>query len=232
MSARKSVTSLTPSESLTARITAVHAILTAEYPALEVPSVTKLSHEMRSPYRALVSTLISLRTKDEVTLAASERLFSVADTPQAMLMLAAEEIERLIYPASFFRNKARTILDVSTVLMQQFGGQVPSDIDTLLSLKGVGRKTANLVLVEGYGIPAICVDTHVHRICNRLGILHSKNPDETEMILRQILPPDFWITWNEMLVAWGRHICNPVSPRCSACKIEAHCAKVGVQRRR
>lgn len=179
-------------------------------------------------FRVLVSTVISLRTKDSVTDAASRRLFEQAQTARELLKLTPLEIEKLIYPAGFYRTKAKALRAMSQQLVDEHGGQVPNDLENLLRLPGVGRKTANLVLTEGFGLPGICVDVHVHRITHRLGLLTSKNPDQTEMILREILPQDLWRPINEVLVAFGQNICQPVSPKCSECPIRVFCPRLGV----
>ncbi len=215
------------------KIDLIYKELSESYKDLKTPSVTQISKSnKKNPFTVLISTIISLRTKDEVTLKSSEKLFEKADTPYKMILLTEKEIEELIYPAGFYRNKAKTILEISKKLINDYNGKVPSSIDELLKFKGVGRKTANLVLVEGFGIDAICVDVHVHRICNRLGILSTKNPDETEIVLRKILPKKYWINFNEILVAYGQKICRPVSPFCSKCKLESYCEKNNVIRRR
>ena len=178
--------------------------------------------------------MISLRTKDEVTLPASERLFAVADDPPRTVALDEGEIEKLIYPAGFYRTKARNIREVSRIVMERHGGRVPSSVDELTALPGVGRKTANLVLNLGFGLPAICVDTHVHRISNRFGWVTTKTPDQTELALEAILPRRHWIEINELLVGYGQKICTPLSPRCSECPFSGatHCARAGVDRSR
>ncbi|MEF3255352.1 MAG: endonuclease III [Deferribacterales bacterium] len=210
---------------------AIFRLLEDSYKRFNTPSVTQIAQIIKNdPYQVLISTIISLRTKDEVTLAASKRLFGVASTPSQMLELSPQEISTLIYPAGFYKKKGETIYNISKELLDRFGGKVPKDLETLLSIKGVGRKTANLVLVEGFGIPAICVDTHVHRIMNRMGIVHTKNPDETELKLREILPEKYWIKWNEYLVAYGQNICKPISPFCSTCNIQHLCAKIKVSK--
>jgi endonuclease-3 len=206
------------------------AILRREVPQWNVPVVTLMAQEKRHPYRVLMSTLLSLRTQDQTTAQAAQRLFALADTPQTMVTLDRQTIERVIYPVGFYRNKAGQILDISQRLLDEFGGRVPDDIDTLTTFHGVGRKTANLVLAEGYGIPAICVDTHVHRISNRWGYLQTKDPLATEMALRQKLPHDYWIEYNPMLVALGQHRCKPTSPMCSACPVAQLCKRIGVLR--
>ena len=211
----------------------VYDILEDVYKNMEEPSVTKISKQTkRDPFRVLVSCLISLRTKDEVTLEASTRLFEKADNPADMLNLTEEEIARLIYPAGFYKTKAVTIRNICGILLSEYNGIVPDEIDELLKLKGVGRKTANLVVVEGYGRDAICVDTHVHRIFNRLGYVKTKNPDKTEMELRKNLPQKYWIRINEILVSYGREICKPISPHCSTCRLSEICDKVSVDKRR
>ncbi len=196
------------------------------------PYVSNLAIKSRDPYKILISTILSLRTKDEVTRAASERLFSVASTPEEMLELKDEEIEKLIYPVGFYKRKARTIKEISKILIEKYNSKVPDDIDELLNLKGVGRKTANLVVILGYDKPGICVDTHVHRITNRLGYLVSKTPDQTEMILREKLPRKYWKLINDVLVLHGQNICKPISPMCSKCPVEDCCEKIGVTRHR
>jgi endonuclease-3 len=214
-------------------ITAVYDLLEKAYIEMDEPSVTKISKQTkRDPFRVLVSCLISLRTKDEVTLASSEKLFAKADNPEDMLKLSEEEIAKLIYPAGFYKTKSKTIINICRILIEEFNSKVPHNIDTLVTLKGVGRKTANLVIVEGYGEPAVCVDTHVHRIFNRLGYVNTKTPEKTEIALRKYLPKKYWIRINEILVAYGREICRPVSPRCSACGLDNFCDKNGVTTRR
>lgn len=197
-----------------------------------IPAVTKEAKQIRDPYRVLISCVISLRTKDEVTAQASARLFTRADSPAKMLKLRAAEIAGLIYPAGFYRNKARHILEISRALVERYHGRVPDDIDELLTLNGVGRKTANLVVTMAYQQPGICVDTHVHRIANRLGWVKTKTPEKTEFALREILPRRYWIDINDQLVIFGQNLCQPVSPWCSKCPLEKQCPKVGVGRRR
>jgi endonuclease-3 len=196
-----------------------------------VPAVTQFSWE-RDPFTVLVSCLISLRTKDGVTMAASKRLFGAARTPRAMLRLPAAKVARLIYPAGFYRTKARTIHHICRELLKRHGGKVPDDLDRLLELKGVGRKTANLVVTLGFGKPGICVDTHVHRISNRWGYVRTRSPEETERALRRKLPRRHWLTYNDLLVTFGQNVCLPVSPRCSRCPLEGLCPKIGVKKHR
>jgi len=207
-------------------------ILRKEYARFPMPIVTQYSHVRRDPFKILISTLISLRTKDAVTAEASKKLFHLADTPERMRRLSLPAIEKAIYPAGFYHNKARTIVYVCSELMERFGGKVPDDLDQLLTMKGVGRKTANLVVTLGFDKPGICVDTHVHRISNRFGLVRTKTPDETEMALRKKLPPKYWIEYNDLLVTYGQNVCKPISPLCSQCKVEKLCEKVGVGKRR
>jgi endonuclease-3 len=185
----------------------------------------------QDPYKVLVACILSLRTKDEVSIPASERLFLLADTPEKMVTLSPEVIQETVFPVGFYRNKSHTILDASQKLLEDFEGQVPASIDALLTLKGVGRKTANLVVGLGHGLPAICVDTHVHRICNRFGYLTSKTPDETEMILRDKLPTSHWAIINKVMVLHGQQCCKPIGPRCDVCPIEQDCQKIDVKPR-
>jgi len=192
--------------------------------------MAEVAAERRDPFRVLIACLLSLRTKDETTGPAAARLFALADTPEAMRRLPAKRIERAIFPVGFYRTKARVLLGVCRDLLERFGGLVPDDIDRLLTLKGVGRKTANLVVTQGFNKPGICVDIHVHRISNRLGYVKTKNPTETETALRKRLPRRYWIGYNDLLVSFGQNICHPVSPRCSECPVRPRCARVGVTR--
>lgn len=207
-------------------------LLEAAYPSWNAPIVTFVKESHGGPYKILISTLLSLRTKDDCTRGAVNRLFARASTPQQMLALDVEEIKKLIYPVGFYITKAARIHQISRILLEQFSGNVPSDLDTLLSLPGVGRKTANLVVTLGFNLPGICVDTHVHRISNRWGYVHTKTPDETESALRKILPPEWWIRYNDILVAFGQTICHPTSPWCSKCPVAAYCPRLGVVRSR
>lgn len=188
--------------------------------------------DRRDPYLVLVSTLISLRTKDAVTEAASRRLFSLARTARGVSRLSPRAIEKAIYPAGFYRTKARTILRVTREILRRHGGRVPDTLDGLLALKGVGRKTANLVITLGYRKPGICVDIHVHRISNRLGYVRTKTPEQTEMALRAKLPGRYWLEVNDLLVTFGQNLCAPVSPWCSRCPVSRWCERVGVVRSR
>jgi endonuclease-3 len=180
------------------------------------------------PFRILIGCVISLRTKDEVTYPATRRLFAKARTPAGMGKLTAATIEKAIYPAGFYRTKARQIRSIARLLEERHRGRVPDTIEELLMLPGVGRKTANLTVTLGFGKPGICVDTHVHRITNRLGWVASRSPDETEQALRRVLPRRWWIPINETLVRHGQQVCKPISPVCSACVVERRCLRVGV----
>ena len=197
-----------------------------------LPSVSLIAEEDKDPYRVLVSTLISLRTKDEVTLEASKRLFRIAPDIKSLSQMQPEQIAELIKPAGFYKRKGEQIKKVATIIVNDFNGIVPDDMDTLLSLPGVGIKTASLVLNLGYGIDAVCVDCHVHEIANRLGWVDTKTAENTEKRLREILPQRFWIPLNELLVRYGQKVCKPVSPFCSQCPEKEACPKTGVTRMR
>lgn len=207
-------------------------ILRREVPKWNTPIVTLMAETYRSPFRVLISCILSLRTQDATTAKASHRLFAVADSPNAMLKLTAKKIERLIYPVGFYKTKAKNILDICATMIDQYGGEVPDEIDELLKLKGVGRKTANLVVTLGYHKPGICVDTHVHRISNRWGFVQTKTPEKTESALRAKLPKRYWIEYNDLLVSFGQHLCRPISPLCSQCPVKQYCRRVGVTMRR
>lgn len=207
----------------------VIATLREEYKSWQTPAVTIVAQCNGSPFKVLISCIISLRTKDEVTALASARIFTRAQTPEAMAELSVNDISQLIYPAGFYRTKAEQIALLSRRLVEEFHGNVPDDIDELLRFKGVGRKTANLVMTLGFGKPGICVDTHVHRICNRFGYVSTKTPEETEKALRFQLPPEYWIEINNLLVAFGQNHCHPVSPRCSNCSLSGICDRIGVK---
>ena len=194
-----------------------------------LPSVSLIALKMNTPYTVLISTLISLRTKDDVTLAASERLFSLADNPEKMLSLSEEEIEKAIYPAGFYKRKAQNIKEISKTLLEKYDGKVPSAQEELLALPGVGIKTANLTLNLGFNIDAICVDCHVHQIANRIGWIDTKTPEESVDALESIMPRRFWIPLNELLVAYGQNVCLSISPLCSECPICKECPKKGLK---
>ncbi|HSA64737.1 MAG TPA: endonuclease III [Nitrospira sp.] len=186
----------------------------------------------RDPFRILISCLLSLRTKDKTTSEASARLFALAHTPAGLLNLSRRKIERAIYPVGFYRTKAKAIHGICRRLLEVHGGKVPQSIDELITLPGVGRKTANLVVTVGYRKPGICVDIHVHRISNRWGYVKTRTPEETEQALRAQLPKRYWITFNDLLVPYGQNLCQPVSPFCSRCRLSTMCDRVGVTRSR
>jgi endonuclease-3 len=204
------------------------AILRREAPGWGTPAVTVIAETTGDPFRVLISTVLSLRTQDETTAVASRRLFARADDPATMLRLREATIAKLIYPVGFYRTKARAILAICRALLERFDGTVPCDLDALLTLNGVGRKTANLVLTLGFRAQGICVDTHVHRITNRWGYVRTTAPNDTEQALRRILPPPHWIEINDLLVAFGQRLCRPISPHCSRCPIVAYCPRRGV----
>jgi endonuclease-3 len=187
-----------------------------------------VAEQSRDPFQVLIACILSLRTQDSTTGPAAARLFALARTPGDMLRVPVRRIQRAIYPVGFYRTKARGIHRISRELLERFEGRVPADLEALLTLPGVGRKTANLVVTMGFGRPGICVDTHVHRISNRLGWVRTKAPDETEMALRDRLPPRYWIELNDLLVSFGQNVCTPLSPRCSICPVRAQCRRVGV----
>jgi len=207
-------------------------ILREYYRHFKEPSVTEISRKYNKPFFVLISCVLSLRTKDQVTTLASKRLFNLASSPEDILRISTGRLEKIIYPVGFYRVKARNIKLISKDIIERFNGEVPDNLEDLLSLSGVGRKTANLVLTLGFNKLGICVDTHVHRISNRLGFVKTKNPLETEMSLRRKLPKKFWIEYNDLLVAFGQNICKPVSPLCGACKISLYCPKIGVNKHR
>jgi endonuclease III len=203
-------------------------ILRKEIRRFEVPIVTEVSQRRRDPFEVLVTTILSLRTKDEVTREAARRLLEKVHTPQDILDVKEQELARLIFPVGFYKTKAKNLKNISKDLIEKFEGKVPDDLDELLKLKGVGRKTANLVVTLAFGKPGICVDTHVHRVSNRLGYVATKTPEATEMALREKLPRQYWIEYNDLLVTWGQNICRPISPFCSKCAIRPYCRQVGV----
>ena len=192
-------------------------------------ALAEVSGQKKSPFRVLISCILSLRTKDNVTSQASKRLYQLADSPDGMSKLSLKTIEKAIYPAGFYHTKAKVIKDISRILLEQYDSRVPDDLDELLKLKGVGRKTANLVITIGFGKPGICVDTHVHRIFNRWGYISTKSPDESEFALRKKLPRRYWIKINDLLVSFGQNLCKPISPHCSKCPIYRYCKRAGVK---
>ncbi len=207
-------------------------ILRREVPKWETPVVTLMAETYASPFRVLISCILSLRTQDATTAKASHRLFAVADSPHAMVKLSAKKIASLIYPVGFYKTKARQIRAICQTIIDQYGGKVPDEIDELLKFNGVGRKTANLVVTLGYNKPGICVDTHVHRISNRWGYIKTATPEKSEIALRAKLPKRYWIEYNNLLVNFGQHLCRPISPLCSECPVKKYCPQLGVGVRR
>lgn len=215
------------------QITAALRIVKREIRQWDEPVVGVVARESnRDPFRILVSCLLSLRTKDKTTREASTRLFALAHQPATMLTLPLRKIERAIYPVGFYRTKAKSIHAICRRLLDTYGGEVPDSIEELVTLSGVGRKTANLVVTVGYGKPGICVDIHVHRISNRWGYVRTRTPEETEQALRRKLPASYWMTFNDLLVPYGQNLCQPVSPFCSKCKLRDCCDRVGVTQSR
>lgn len=210
----------------------VLAIIRCEAPGWNAPVLTLMAAEKRDPFLTLIGCILSLRTKDETTAIAAPRLFAQAATPQAMLALDTDAIAKLIYPVGFYRTKARTIHAICRKLINDYGSQVPDTMSELTALSGVGRKTANLVITEAFGKPGICVDTHVHRISNRWGLVKAATPDKTETALREVLPRRYWIEYNSLLVAFGQTLCQPVSPWCSRCPVSRFCPQIGVNHSR
>ncbi len=217
-----------PKSQMFNKLSQVLRVLRAESAHWKAPVAGTFNVGSNAPFKILISTVLSLRTKDATTEQASHRLFKVADMPEAMSKIDLLALEKLIYPVGFYHTKAKNILKICEILLSKFEGRVPDDIETLLALPGVGRKTANLVVTVGYNKPGICVDTHVHRISNRWGLVHTKTPDETEMALRKILPQKYWIGFNDVLVSYGQNLCVPISPFCSRCKIRRYCPQIGV----
>lgn len=203
-------------------------IIRQEIKEFKLPIVTLVANKKHDPFEVLVSCLLSLRTKDETTAQAYKRLSSFAKTPQEIIATCTKRIEKAIYPVGFYRVKAKNLKKISQVLIENFQSKVPDDLEKLLTLPGVGRKTANLVLTLGFQKLGICVDVHVHRISNRLGYLRTKDPQESEFALREHLPKRHWIEYNDLLVTWGQNICKPVSPLCSQCAVSKFCRRTGV----
>lgn len=201
----------------------VEALKKAQQPKSDF---VKLMDSFKDPYIVLIACILSLRTNDRTTYPATLRMLELAKTPQEMMKVDAEDLEKAIYPVGFYKNKAGQIIELSKILVEKYEGRVPCDIDELCKLRGVGRKTANLVLSEGFNKPAICVDVHVHRIFNRLGYIKTKDPEETEFTLRKKLPQKYWIPINSLLVTHGQNVCKPIKPMCDVCPIEKYCMKV------
>jgi|YNPMSStandDraft_1061717.scaffolds.fasta_scaffold00351_17 endonuclease III len=209
-------------------------ILEIELKKYEIPSVSNIKEKYKSSFHILISTILSARTKDETTLKVCEKLFSKISSFNDLLKYEnnIEHLEKLLFPIGFYRTKARNLIKLSKIIQKNFNGKIPDNIDDLLKLPGVGRKTANLVLALAFNKDGLCVDTHVHRISNRLGIIKTKNPYQTEMELRKILNKEYYEIYNSLLVTFGKNICTPLSPKCSICKINNYCKKVGVKKSR
>ena len=213
------------------KIDKVLNIINKENKKFVEPIVTTVSKK-QTPFHVLISCVLSLRTKDQTTRDASGRLFAVANSPQEIEKIPDRQLEKLIYPVGFYRVKSKNIKKICKELIKNYNGRVPDEIDELLKLDGVGRKTANLVVTLGYKKPGICVDTHVHRISNRWGYVKTKNPHETEFALRKKLPKKYWLTINDLLVTYGQNICVPISPKCNICAVEKYCPKAEVTKHR
>ena len=209
-------------------INAIHTALKKEFEKHKMPVVELIQVQTRDPFKVLISTILSSRTKDAITAAASGRLFAIVNSVKDLAEVPQKKIKKLIYPVGFYKNKARQLKELPGVLSNLYNGKIPQTVEELIRLPGVGRKTANLVVSVGFNKPAICVDTHVHRITNRLGYVETKTPFETEMRLREILPKRFWITFNSFLVSFGQNLCFPINPKCSQCPIYKLCNRVNV----
>ena len=207
-------------------------VLKKQARSLRLPWIDQMTIRKRDPFQVLISCILSLRTQDKTTEAASRRLFQIARTPETLAKIPVGKIEKTIYPVGFYRVKAKRIREMSKEIAAKYGGRVPDTIEELLHLKGVGRKTANLVVTAGFNRDGICVDTHVHRITNRWGLIKTKNPIQTEFALREILPKKYWKQINSYLVAFGQGICKPISPLCSRCQVSKVCRKIGVGKSR
>lgn len=212
-----------------ADIPAVHRLLKKEYAKHRAPVVDFIAAQTNDPFRILITTILSARTKDETTTAATFRLFKLIQNLNDLRRLPEKTLAEAIYPVGFYRQKAKHLKALPEVIHQEFNGEIPRTIEGLCKLPGVGRKTANLVLAVAFNIPAVCVDVHVHRICNRFGLLKTETPFDTEMALRATLPRRYWIAWNALLVSFGQTTCRPQSPHCAECVINRYCDKIGVQ---
>lgn len=197
-----------------------------------LPNVSKPANQTEDPFWVLMATMLSHRTKEDVTMAASKQLFAMAPTPGKLARTPIRNIEKTIFPVGFYKTKARTLKEMALKLVTKYNGVVPDSVDELTKIRGVGRKTANMVTTKGYGKYGICVDTHVHRVSNRLGMVATNTPKETEFAMRKVLSKRYWIGCNELLVSFGREICRPLSPLCSQCPLENDCPRIGVTRHR
>lgn len=185
----------------------------------------QLMEEFKNPYLVLIACILSLRTNDLTTYPATLRMLEIGKEPKDFAYCDIERLAKAIYPVGFYKNKAKQIIELSRIIVEELDNKVPDTIEDLIKFNGVGRKTANLVLAKGFGIPAICVDVHVHRICNRLGYVKTKNPEETEFALRKKLPVKYWLDINTLLVTHGQNVCRPIKPQCDICPIKDYCAK-------
>lgn len=201
----------------------VELLIDAKQPRREF---VQLMEEFKDPYLVLIACILSLRTNDLTTYPATLRMLEIGREPKDFAYCDVEKLEKAIYPVGFYKNKARQIVELSKIIVEKLDNKVPDTIEELIKFNGVGRKTANLVLAKGFGIPAICVDVHVHRICNRLGYVHTKNPEETEFALRKKLPQKYWLDINTLLVTHGQNICKPIKPKCDECPINNYCEKL------
>jgi endonuclease III len=206
----------------------IYKIVKMEFGNYHMPVVELIQLQTKDPFKVLVTTILSARTKDETTAAAAKRLFTVVKDLKGLEKTPVQRIEKLIFPVGFYKNKARFLRRLPDAIERLFDGVIPQTVDELVKLPGVGRKTANLVVAVAFNKPAICVDVHVHRICNRWGYISTKTPFETEMKLREILPKKYWITFNSYLVSFGQHTCNPIHPKCNACPLLPYCNRIGV----
>ncbi len=214
------------------RLPAIIRALKREYAKQTAPVVSLIAIATGDPYRVLAGCVLSLRTQDSTTAAAAARLFALAPDVRSLAAATPSAVQKAIYPVGFYRTKARDLVAMAKRIVGEFAQRVPDDIDTLLTFRGIGRKTANLVVTAGYGKPGICVDTHVHRISNRWGFVRTKNPEQTEAALRSLLPPRYWLRYNDLLVSFGQTVCRPLSPHCSTCVLERWCPRIGVERSR
>ncbi len=201
----------------------VMRILKEEFPKWRAPIVGLMAQKSGDPFKTLICALLSTRTKDETTAKVCERFFEKVKNYEDILKKDLSELESLIYPVGFYRNKARQLKELAKVVLEKFGGKVPDKREELLKLPGVGRKVANLVLVDAFKKPAICVDAHVHRISNRWGLIKTKTPEETERELEKVLPVEYWLDYNKLLVAFGQTTCKPMNPKCQECKVNGYC---------
>jgi endonuclease III len=207
----------------------IYTIVKSEFDKHHMPVVDLIQLQTNDPFKVLVTTILSARTKDETTSQAAKRLFSTINNFEDLKKTPVSTIQRLIYPVGFYATKARHLKQLPGAIETLFGGTIPDTVEDLIKLPGVGRKTANLVVAVAFDKPAVCVDVHVHRICNRLGYVKTKTPFETEMKLREILPVKYWTTFNSYLVSFGQNTCRPVNPKCSECPLFALCNRVGVK---